>query len=200
MIASLTGRLKQKNVSEIIVDVGGVGYRVIVSKETFSQLPPIDQEVLLLIYTHIREDEISLYGFTREIEKLFFQKLISVSGVGPKLALTILSGISTIELISALRSEDLVRLTSIPGIGKKTAERIIVDLKDKLTDMNGALPSGVKKDGRRQLYDDILSALVNLGYNRFHAERTISQMALADGVTLQQHVREALKMLREKRA
>ncbi|MBI2981425.1 MAG: Holliday junction branch migration protein RuvA [Deltaproteobacteria bacterium] len=199
MIASLTGQLKQKKLSEIIINVGGVGYRVIVSKETFAQLPPIDQEVFLLIYTHIREDEISLYGFAKEIEKNFFQKLISVSGVGPKLALTILSGISTTELVAALRSEDLVRLTSIPGIGKKTAERIIVDLKDKLTDMNGALPSGLKKDGRRQLYDDILSALVNLGYNRFHAEQTVSRMALADGVTLQQHVREALKLLSEKR-
>ena len=125
--------------------------------------------------------------------------MISVSGVGPKLALTILSGISTPELITALRSEDLVRLTSIPGIGKKTAERIVVDLKDKLTDMNGALPEGGKRDGKRQRYDDVLSALVNLGYNRFHAEQTISRMALVDGVTLQQHVKEALKLLSEKR-
>ncbi|MBI2082794.1 MAG: Holliday junction branch migration protein RuvA [Deltaproteobacteria bacterium] len=199
MIASLTGRLKQKNLSEIIIDVGGVGYRVFVSKETFSQLPLAGQEVSLPIYTHVREDEISLYGFAKELEKVFFQKLISVSGIGPKLALTILSGISTQDLTSALHSEDLVRLTSIPGIGKKTAERMIVELKDKLTEIGGALlATERKKDGKRQMYDDILSALMNLGYNRFHAEQAVSRITLAEGISLQQNVKAALKLLSEK--
>lgn len=199
MIASLTGRLKQKNFSEVILDVGGVGYRVFVSRETFSQLPSAGEELSLLIHTHVREDEISLYGFAKELEKIFFQKLISVSGIGPKLALTILSGISTRELTSALHSEDLVRLTSIPGIGRKTAERIIVELKDKLAGIGGPLlATETKKDGKRQMYDDILSALMNLGYHRFHAEKALSRMTLAEGGSLQQNVKAALKLLSEK--
>ncbi len=192
MIASLTGILKEKGSSELIVDVGGVGYRVFVSLQTFHHLPNVGDRVTLMIHTAVRENDLSLYGFLESEEKTLFQKLISVSGIGPRLAMTVLSGIASQDLIQALRAEDLVRLTAISGIGKKTAERMIVELKDKLMELT-ATPI------KRPLHEDLLSALLNLGYNRPIAERTLSQMKIGENISLEHLVREALKILAENR-
>lgn len=199
MIASLSGILSEKQPNEITVNVGGVGYRVFISLQCFAKLPAAGEKVACLIHTAVREADISLYGFLDELEKRLFQKLITVSGVGPKLALTALSGIPYDDLITALRAENLARLTAVPGIGKKTAERMIVDLKDKLAGwrMEGAGPSPT---GKKKVYEDILSALLNLGYNRPIAERTLNRMTVAEGVPLESLVKEALKILAESRA
>lgn len=196
MIALLTGTLAQKIPGEIIVEVNGVGYRVFVSLLSLTKLPETGQPVTLLIHTAVREDDISLYGFLNDQEKQIFQKLISVSGIGPRLAMTILSGILPADLAEALRSEDLVRLTSISGIGKKTAERMILELKDKLV----AFAETAPKTGKRKLHEDILSVLLNLGYNRPQAERTLSRLNVSEGASLEHHVKEALKILAEQRA
>lgn len=197
MIASLSGILSEKQPNEITVNVGGVGYRVFISLQSFAKLPAAGEKVACLIHTAVREDDISLYGFLDEREKRLFQKLITVSGIGPKLALTVLSGIPYDDLITALGAENLARLTTIPGIGKKTAERMIVDLKDKLT---GLRTEGVGPSGKKKAYEDILSALLNLGYNRPIAERTLNRMTVAEGVSLESLVKEALKILAESRA
>ena len=198
MIASLNGILSSRMPDSLIVDVGGVGYKVSVSQQTFSRLPALGEKVFLFIYTAVREDDILLFGFLDEGEKRVFQRLITVNGIGPKLALTILSGIQTRDLVEALHREDLVRLTAIPGIGKKTAERMILDLKDKLADF---LTEGQSKsapvDGKRRLFEEAISALVNLGYNRTLAERTVSQVSLKEGAPLETTIRQALKILSE---
>lgn len=195
MIGSLSGVLQQKTPGEVVVDVGGVGYRVLLSLQSFASLPKRGEAVFLLIHTAVREDDITLYGFFEEREKILFQKLIAVTGIGPKLALTILSGISNQDLVSALRREDVLRLMAIPGIGKKTAERIVVELKDKVVGLEGggkeATPLGPR--------EEVLSALVNLGYSRPTAERTLAQMPREEGVPLERLVREALRILRETR-
>lgn len=198
MIASLSGTLTEKSASEVTVEVGGVGYRVFVSLQTQSRLPSVGNAIRLLIQTTVREDDISLYGFFEEDEKQLFQKLLSVSGIGPKLALTVLSGLLPHDLVQALRSEDLVRLTAIPGIGRKTAERMIVDLKDKLIGLETKVPSR-PSDGRKKIYEETLSALMNLGYHRPVAERTLSKLTIQEDTSLQLLVKEALRILSEKR-
>src|SRR5689334_16328143 len=132
MIAHLRGKLLAKHPNQAIVETGGVGYDVTISVPTFSDLPAVGSEVALFIHTHVREDALALYGFLRSSEKLLFEKLITVSGIGPKLAITILSGMPADEMIGAIRGNDMGRLTRIPGIGKKTAERMVLELRDKL--------------------------------------------------------------------
>jgi Holliday junction DNA helicase RuvA len=196
MIATLHGILAHKAADHLVVDVNGVGYRASLSRQSFSRLPATGEKVFLFIHTAVREDDITLFGFMEEEERRLFQRLITVNGIGPKLALTILSGILPQELVEALHREDLVRLTAISGIGKKTAERMILDLKDKLTEF---LIDGrpVPKKEKVRVYEEAVSALINLGYNRSIAERTLSQVPLKEGIKLETVIRESLKMLSE---
>jgi len=171
MIAHLCGRLLAKHPNQAIVETGGVGYDVTISVPTFSDLPDAGSEVSLHIHTHVREDVIALYGFLRAGEKQLFEKLITVSGIGPKLAITILSGMPADEMVGAIRGNDIARLTRIPGIGKKTAERMVLELRDKLP-AEGAARSAAPP--LSVVEEDVLSALMNLGYQRQAAERALS--------------------------
>jgi holliday junction DNA helicase RuvA len=174
MIAHLRGKLLAKHPNQAIVETGGVGYDVTISVPTFSDLPAIGGEVTLHIHTHVREDLIALYGFLRPAEKRLFEKLITVSGIGPKLAITILSGMAADEMVSAIRGNDVARLTRIPGIGKKTAERMVLELRDKLA-TEGVTESAVMP-ARNAVDEDVLSALMNLGYQRPAAERALASV------------------------
>ena len=171
MIAHLRGKLLAKHPNQAIVDTNGVGYEVAISVPTFSDLPAVGSEVALHIHTHVREDLIALYGFLRPAEKGLFEKLITVSGIGPKLAITILSGMAADEMTGAIRGNDIAKLTRIPGIGKKTAERMVLELRDKLpkNDTGASATSTISP-----LEEDVLSALVNLGYQRPVAEKALA--------------------------
>ena len=174
MIAHLRGRLLAKHPNQAIVETGGVGYDVTITVPTFSDLPAIGGEVTLHIHTHVREDLIALYGFLRPAEKRLFEKLITVSGIGPKLAITILSGMAADEMVNAIRGNDVARLTRIPGIGKKTAERMVLELRDKLP-TEGVAESAVMPT-MSAVEEDVLSALMNLGYQRAAAERALASV------------------------
>src|SRR5579864_9483948 len=175
MIAHLRGKLLAKHPNQAIVETAGVGYDVTISVPTFSDLPAAGAEVALHIHTHVREDAIALYGFLRPSEKVLFEKLITVSGIGPKLAITILSGMAADEMVAAIRGNDLVRLTRIPGIGRKTAERMVLELRDKLPDATPtALPTAPALNATEE---DVLSALVNLGYQHAAAEKALAAVA-----------------------
>jgi Holliday junction DNA helicase RuvA len=172
MIAHLRGKLLAKHPNQAIIETGGVGYDVTISVPTFSDLPRIGGEVALHVHTHVREDTIALYGFLLASEKRLFEKLITVSGIGPKLAITILSGMAADEMVNAIRSNDIARLTRIPGIGKKTAERMVLELRDKLPpEKAGEIPAVPTLSA---VEEDVLSALVNLGYQRAAAERALA--------------------------
>jgi Holliday junction DNA helicase RuvA len=172
MIAHLRGKLLAKHPNQAIVETGGVGYEVTISVPTFSDLPALGAEVSLHVHTHVREDLIALYGFLRPSEKLLFEKLITVSGIGPKLAITILSGMAADEMVRAIRGNDVTRLTRIPGIGKKTAERMVLELRDKLPEPGpGSAPEAPPITAAEE---DVLSALVNLGYQRPAAEKALA--------------------------
>jgi Holliday junction DNA helicase RuvA len=172
MIAHLRGKLITRHPNQAVIETMGVGYDVVISVPTFSELPPLGSEVALHIHTHVREDQISLYGFLRPEEKQLFEKLITVSGIGPKLAITILSGMPADEMVNAIRGNDVARLTKIPGIGKKTAERMVLELRDKLPAV-GAEPKQVVPT-LSAIQEDVLSALTNLGYQRATAEKALS--------------------------
>lgn len=174
MIGQLRGRLAEKRPNQVLVDVGGVGYLVHIPLSTFSALGDLHGEVTLLIHTHVREDQLALYGFLTSREKQFFELLLSVSGVGPSLALKILSGMSVEEIVPAVRRADLVQLTRIPGVGRKTAERIVVELRDKLAAADTAAPE--RRAASSDLEADVLSALLNLGYERRDAERALDEL------------------------
>ena len=174
MIAYLRGKLMQKDPARLVVDVNGVGYEVFIPLTTFTALPDAGLEVSIDIHTHVREDTIALYGFSTGRERQIFEKLMTISGIGPKLAMTILSGGSVEDLVSAIKRGDLARLTAIPGVGKKTAERIILELKDKLQEFAEA-------PQKPAVQMDVLSALENLGYNRPLAESAIRRAADGDG-------------------
>ena len=191
MIAHLRGRLLTKRPNQAIVEAGGVGYDVTISVPTFSDLPGAGSEVALHIHTHVREDQIALYGFLRPEEKQLFEKLITVSGIGPKLAITILSGMAADEMVGAIRGNDIARLTRIPGIGKKTAERMVLELRDKLPPAGvGEVPAAPTMTA---MEEDVLSALVNLGYQRPAAERALASVAKnAKGESFEVMFREAL--------
>ena len=173
MIAHLRGRLIAKHPNQAVVETAGVGYDVTITVPTYSDLPSVGAEVALHIHTHVREDVIALYGFLRPAEKQLFEKLISVSGIGPKLAITVLSGMPTEEMVRAIRGNDLGRLTRVPGIGRKTAERLVLELRDKLEDF-GAAPSVA---AITPVEEDVLSALTNLGYQRAAAEKALAHAA-----------------------
>jgi holliday junction DNA helicase RuvA len=177
MIAHLRGTLLSKHPNQAIVETHGVGYDVVISVPTFSELPGAGVEVSLHIHTHVREDAFSLYGFLRLAEKHLFEKLLTVSGIGPKLAITILSGMAADEMVGAIRGADVARLTRIPGIGKKTAERMVLELRDKLPAATGTGEVSIK--AMNPVEEDVLSALVNLGYQRAVAEKAL-QMSGTD--------------------
>lgn len=179
MIAHLRGKLLAKHPNQAIIETAGVGYDVTISVPTFSDLPVVGSEVALHIHTHVREDVIALYGFLRPSEKLLFEKLITVSGIGPKLAITILSGMAADEMVGAIRGNDVVRLTRIPGIGKKTAERMVLELRDKLPEAGAAAMPAIPSLSATE--EDVLSALVNLGYQRASAEKALSAVARTGG-------------------
>ena len=174
MIAHLRGRLLAKTPNQAIVECGGVGYDVTISVATFSALPGEGAEAALHIHTNVREDQIALFGFSETQEKRLFEKLLTISGIGPKLAITVLSGIASDRLVTAIRSGDHATLTRIPGIGKKTAERVVLELKDKLDDLAAAIPKAAATGPHHgPAADDALSALVNLGYPRPIAQKAI---------------------------
>jgi holliday junction DNA helicase RuvA len=195
MIGQLRGRLAEKRPNQVLVDVGGVGYLVQVPLSSYAALGELHTEVTLLIHTHVREDALALYGFVSAREKHFFEMLLSASGVGPTLALKILSGMSVEELVPAIRGSDLARLTQIPGVGRKTAERMVVELKDKLEAVTleagkpaPASPAGVEAD--------VISALVNLGYDARTAEGAVAEAKREAGVgNLEKLLRAALQSL-----
>lgn len=192
MIGQLRGQILRKSPQEVLLDVGGVGYRVSIPVSTFYRLGEEGSEVALLVHTHVREDILALYGFHSEGEQALFERLIEVAGVGPKLALNILSGIEAPELVDALRQGDLARLTRIPGVGKKTAERLVVELKDKMPTLAEA-PAPTATGG---LKDDLLSALANLGYSRGEVEKVVERAIREDGAgRFEDLLRRALRIL-----
>jgi holliday junction DNA helicase RuvA len=177
MIAHLRGRLISKHPNQAIVEAGGVGYDVVITIPTFSELPATGAEVALHIHTHVREDALALYGFLRPEEKQLFEKLITVSGIGPSLGIKILSGMATADMVGAIRGNDFARLTKIPGIGRKTAERMCVELRDKLEGF-GAAQAVVSHS---VVEEDVISALTNLGYQRALAEKAVERAVQAAG-------------------
>ncbi len=193
MIAYLRGRILDKHPQRVIVDVGGVGYDVQVPLSTFYNLGDAGADVTLRVHTHVREDALSLFGFTTALELELFERLIAINGVGPKLALAVLSGIEAAELVRAVRLQDVARLVTIPGVGKKTAERIALELKDRL-------PKGLQADVTKprlpedELKDDVISALLNLGYQRAAADKVVEKAA-ADGGSFQDVLKRALRIL-----
>jgi len=199
MIAHLTGILLRKSTQSLIIDAGGIGYEVIIPLSTFYALPEEKDRVDLHIYTHVREDALLLFGFNTKLEKNLFLMLISVSGIGPKLAVNILSGIGPGELQEAMARGDALRLQSIPGVGKKTAERIVLELRDRALKSLGdkEIPSVSIVDQRdKGLMDDALSALTNLGYQAKSARKALEMVRPAqEDITLEVLIKEALKRL-----
>jgi Holliday junction DNA helicase RuvA len=202
LIAQLTGRLAQKQPNSVIIDVGGVGYDVTIPVSTFYELGEPGSEVSLRIHTHVREDAIQLFGFRTSSEKDLFTKLTSVSGVGPKLAITMLSGMAAGELVHAITSGDLVRLTATPGVGRKTAERVVVELRDKLGGIAAeAAASAAGTAGEHALdvaavRDDTIAALLALGYPKPLAERAVGVALKEEGeITIEAVLKRSLKRL-----
>jgi len=201
VIAQLRGTLLEKNPSRLIVDVGGVGYDVQVPLSTFYVLGEAGVQVSLRIYTHVREEVIALYGFATPLEQQLFERLIGISGIGPKLALAVLSGIEPVELIKAIRLQDVARLTAIPGIGKKTAERIGLELKDRLpAELQSAGQAARADTPEDQLRADLLSALLNLGYQRAVADQAIERTLKGSAETsFEQALKAVLRSLMKSR-
>lgn len=198
MIAFLRGRVVDKQPNRVVVDVQGVGYEVHVPLSTYYEIDEEGSDVALRIYTHVREDALQLYGFLSDLERQLFERLIAISGIGPRLAITALSGMEPRELIAAVQRGDVARLTGIPGVGKKTAERIVLELKDRLPQIAMPAPAdtAVVADGPGQLRADLLSALQNLGYHRPQAEKALDSTlpALTDP-TFEQALRSVLREL-----
>ena len=200
MIAQVRGRILEKHPNRVIVDVNGVGYDVFVPLSTFYVLGDAGTEITLRTHTHVREDALALYGFATLLEQELFERLIGVSGIGPRVALAVLSGIEPLELIRAIERGDVARLTAIPGVGKKTSERIVLELKDRLPRPQVAAVAlgGDSRSPAPELRDDLLSALVNLGYHRPLAEKAVASAItmVPDGGferTLKQALRELAK-------
>ncbi len=201
MIAHLRGTVLEKHPNQLIVDVGGVGYELTIPVSTFTSLPEAGAEVRLRVHTHVREDAIALFGFTTAQEKMLFEKLISVSGIGPKLAVTILSGLAASDLINAIRSGDVHQLVRIPGIGKKTAERLILELREKLEAIGIASATVSSASKPKPAFnadeEDVISALMNIGANRASAEAAVTKAKTeSPGEGFENLFRIALKLLR----
>ena len=200
MIAYLSGKLLEKQANTVILDVGGVGYEISIPLSTFYELGEIDSDVSLRIYTHVREDAIQLFGFKTTRERDLYLRLLSVQGIGAKSGITMLSGMSADEIIMAIRTDDLARLTSIPGVGRKTAERLVIELRDKVGELaasgsspldatNATLPADA-------VFEDALSALINLGYQRVAAEKAVKQAAQeGTEMSVQKLLRRSLQVL-----
>lgn len=200
MIAHLTGTILSKQPNAVVIDVNGVGYEVTIPVSTFYELGDVGAQASLRVHTHVREDAIMLFGFRTGREKELFLRLTSVSGIGPKLGITFLSGTSPDDLIAAIRSNDLARLVSIPGVGRKTAERVVIELRDKIgqlalldADESSAPSSAVDVDATR---DDVVAALVSLGYQKALAEKIVAKvLAVESDRTIEHVLRQALKQL-----
>jgi Holliday junction DNA helicase RuvA len=203
MIAHLTGTLFAKEATQVIIDVNGVGYEVAIPLSTFYELGELNSKVQLRIYTHVREDALQLYGFNTARERELFMRLISVSGIGPKLGITLMSGMSADEMIAAIKNNNLARLTLIPGVGRKTAERLVVELRDKISNLSlaAAADEGAPAHTAEFMTEDAaqadaLSALLNLGYQRSAAEKAITASASEGGeLTVESILRRALRRL-----
>ncbi len=194
MIAQLRGKLVDKRPNQILIDVGGVGYQVHIPLSTFYALGDLHGEITLLVHTHVREDQFALYGFLTAREKQFFELLISASGVGPALALKILSGMSVDDLVPAIRRGDLAQLVRIPGVGRKTAERIVVELRDKLAALEAVEVE--RPASRTALEADVISALLNLGYERRAVEKAVAEAQRnGSGSSFEVLLRAALQQL-----
>jgi len=197
MIANLKGKLTYKSPVEIVVDVNGVGYQIFVSLTTFYALPELGNEVFLGIHTHMREEALKLFGFYTVDEKRIFEKIITVNKVGPKLALTILSGMPPADLMIAIDSNDVGKLSTIPGIGRKTAERLILEMRDKLAGLSLEFSLTENPVTRNGLFDDALSALMNLGYKKNLAEQALKKVASKEEKesSLESLIKESLNLL-----
>jgi Holliday junction DNA helicase RuvA len=203
MIAYLSGKLLEKQATSVIVDVGGIGYEITIPLSTFYELGEIGSDVELRIYTHVREDALQLYGFRTLRERELYLKLISVQGIGAKSGISMLSGMSADEIVTAIRTDNLARLTSIPGVGRKTAERLVIELRDKLNEFTAQSTEERIASGGKQIelpadavFDDAISALVNLGYQRNAAEKALNQ-AMKEGteMSVQKLLRRSLQLL-----
>ena len=199
MIAHLRGRIFEKHPNRLVVDVGGVGYDVSVPLSTFYGLGEPGSTIALRIHTHVRDDALLLYGFATVLEQELFERLIGVSGIGPKLALAVLSGIEPLELVRAIERGDLARLTAIPGVGRKTSERLVLELKDRLPRVHVAAVGAPGAPGAAEtplLRDDLLSALMNLGYHRPLAEKAVDAAITATpGAGFERTLKQALREL-----
>jgi Holliday junction DNA helicase RuvA len=204
MIAHLSGKLLSKQATSVIVDVSGVGYEVTIPLSTFYDLEDLGSTIQLRIYTHVREDALQLYGFKTARERELFLKIISVTGIGPKLGITLLSGMSADEMVASIRTNNLARLTLIPGVGRKTAERLIMELREKVAELSsaeieeefGAKPEASAEAPEDAVRADALSALLNLGYQRSGAEKAIDAALKEEGeLTVESVLRRTLKKL-----
>ncbi|HEV7475570.1 MAG TPA: Holliday junction branch migration protein RuvA [Pyrinomonadaceae bacterium] len=205
MIAHLSGTLLSKQATSVVLDVGGVGYEITIPVSTFYELEDAGAAVQLRIYTHVREDALQLYGFKTARERELFMRLISVSGIGPKLGITLLSGMSADEMIASIRTNNLARLTLIPGVGRKTAERLVMELRDKVAALSSAdleeefgdkITAGAAPPTEDSMRSDVLSALLNLGYQRSSAEKAVTA-AMDEGgdVSVESILRRSLRKL-----
>ena len=195
MIAQIRGTLAHKLPGEVIVDVGGVGYQVFIPLNVFYRLPEVGESISLYIHTHLREDALQLFGFETAEEKQVFLLLNSVSGIGPKLAVNILSGIPADELVRAVKDGDQLRLVSIPGVGRKLAERMIVELRDKFTALQTRPSEVVARSDASQLTSDAVSALVNLGYRKAEVEKNVRDMIQTGKQSLEEVLKEVLRKM-----
>jgi Holliday junction DNA helicase RuvA len=195
MIGSIRGRLTHKEADRVLVETGGVGYLLHIPFSTFFALGEVGGEVALGVHTHVREDALQLFGFASDLELQVFHRLIGVSGVGPKMAINILSGIPAEDLVAALRASDVNRLTAVPGLGKKTSERLVLELKDKLQDLSLARREGTLAPSDRDLRDDAVSALVNLSYRARDAEEAVDRVQPRTAPNLEALLKAALAVL-----
>ena len=196
MIAFLRGRIIDKQPNRLIVDVHGVGYEVLVPLSTFYEVGDQGADVTLHVHTHVREDALQLFGFLTVLERQVFERLIAVSGIGPKLAIAVLSGIDPRDLVGAVQRADVARLVAIPGIGKKTAERIVLELKDRLAALSAVPAAATPASAADRLRDDLVSALVNLGYHRPQAEKSVETALKSDpSMAFENALKQSLRTL-----
>jgi Holliday junction DNA helicase RuvA len=195
VIARLAGTLVAKQVQRLVIDVGGVGYDVTVPLSTVYTLGEPGARVTLRVHTHVREDAIQLFGFGTELEQSLFERLVGVSGIGPRVAISVLSGIEPPELVRAISQSDVARLTRIPGVGRKTAERLVVELRDRLPELAG-VETTAEAEPRDEVRNDVLSALANLGYQRAAADKAVDKVLARDATReFEVVLREALRVL-----